>query len=216
MMTVISMDQNNGQYVQRAENTDMTPAEIKRYDELTGVVKENLKAFWAVGKALMEIRDEKLYRIEFDTFEDYCQGVLDISARSGYHQIAAAEVMENLRTMVHKKDLPANERQVRSLSIIEDPEEQRQAWRQVVERSKSDGVPITGNLVQSVVRKIQPPIHPPRPSLEEINRCTPEFKLAADAFLEHLRAAWRDDWQGTTKVHAEMIVNVARAVLRRE
>ena len=35
------------------------------------VIRQGLETFIEVGQALMTIRDKRLYRIEFGTFEDY-------------------------------------------------------------------------------------------------------------------------------------------------
>ena len=36
-------------------------------------IKKGLNTFVEVGQALLEIRENKLYRIEYKTFEEYCQ-----------------------------------------------------------------------------------------------------------------------------------------------
>ena len=36
-------------------------------------IANGLKAFWEIGEALMEIRDEKLYHETHETSEDYCK-----------------------------------------------------------------------------------------------------------------------------------------------
>ena len=36
------------------------------------VIKQGLQTFIEVGQALMTIKEKRLYRISFKTFEDYC------------------------------------------------------------------------------------------------------------------------------------------------
>jgi len=71
-------------------------AEKKRLDELETVIKRNFRAFYAVGKALQEIRDRKLYRSQFATFEGYVKQVWDMGVRHAEHHMAAAGVLDDL------------------------------------------------------------------------------------------------------------------------
>ena len=66
--------------------------------------------------ALMEIRDGRLYRAEFGTFEEYCQERWGWGRNYINKLIASAEVVENLGTIVPK--LPATERQARPLAPL--------------------------------------------------------------------------------------------------
>ena len=48
-----------------------------RLEHLEGVINRNLQSFYEVGRALMEIRDNELYKVKngggYGTFEAYCQ-----------------------------------------------------------------------------------------------------------------------------------------------
>jgi len=61
-----------------AEQADLakplTEEEIERFAELEEIVEHGRQTYFAVGRALAEIRDRKLYRKEnFATFDDYCR-----------------------------------------------------------------------------------------------------------------------------------------------
>jgi len=59
------------------------------------VIARGAKAFIAVGLALSEIKERRLYREEFPTFEAYCQARLNCSRSLGYRLIThAAMVIE--------------------------------------------------------------------------------------------------------------------------
>jgi hypothetical protein len=99
-------------------------------ERLEGVIKTNIGAFYEVGRALMEIRDKELYKLKYtgayQTFEQYCKEVWDMSRPRAYQLIDAAEVKNNLSTIV---DIPpATESQTRPLSKLE-PDQQREAWQ---------------------------------------------------------------------------------------
>jgi hypothetical protein len=81
-----------------------------------------------VGTALLQIRDERLYRATHATFEEYCRQRWQWSRIHVHRQIEAARVAENLVPMGTK---PTSERQVRPLTQLE-PEEQKEAWQEAV------------------------------------------------------------------------------------
>jgi hypothetical protein len=112
------------------------------------VIKQGLNTFIEVGQALMTIREKRLYRIVFKTFEDYCIERWAISKPRAYQLIDAANVIIGLSTMVDV--LPESERQVRPLTSLE-PEIQKEVWKEVVKQSEETRQPITAAKVQSVV-----------------------------------------------------------------
>jgi hypothetical protein len=69
-------------------------------------------AFWAAGKALQVIRDGRLYRAEYPTFEAYCTGRWQMHRRQADRLIQAWQLAEFLSPIGLKK---LNEAQVREL-----------------------------------------------------------------------------------------------------
>jgi len=124
--------------------------EAFRLGELETVISRGLKTFIDVGNALLEIRESRLYRGEFGTFENYCQEKWGMDKRYANYQIQAAMVVENLGTIV--PNVPRTESQARPLATLE-PEQQREAWKQAVETAPEGK--ITAAHVQSVVDEIQ-------------------------------------------------------------
>jgi len=114
------------------------------------VIKQGLKTFIEVGEALFIIRDKRLYRNEFNTFEDYCQQKWHLGKRYVNQLIQASEVISNLGAMA--PILPESERQVRPLTSLE-PEIQKEVWKEVVEQSEETRQPITSAKVQSVANE---------------------------------------------------------------
>ena len=114
------------------------------------VIKQGLNTFIEVGQALMTIKEKRLYRINFKTFEDYCIERWAISKPRAYQLIEAANVMIGLSTIVDV--LPQTESQTRPLTSLE-PEIQKEVWKEVVE---THGEKITAAKVQSVVNNWKP------------------------------------------------------------
>lgn len=79
-----------------------------------------MQTFVAVGHALLAIRDHRLYRADYATFEDYCRVRWRISKTHANRLIDSAEVAENLTPLGVM--LPTNEAQARPLAQLP-PEE---------------------------------------------------------------------------------------------
>jgi hypothetical protein len=123
-------------------------AERARLQELESIVENGLQTFYEVGKALDEIREQKLYRETHKTFDAYCREKWGIAKQTANRFIAAAQVIENLTPMGVK--IPANERQVRPLTGLP-PELPIEIWQEALESSPND-MP-TGAAVQRLVEQ---------------------------------------------------------------
>jgi phage N-6-adenine-methyltransferase len=120
--------------------------------ECERVIERGLNTFVEVGAALLEIRDSRLYKDSYSTFEDYCRSRWGMSRIHAHRLIESAGVVENLLPMGNI--VPASERQARPLVGL--PQEQQfQVWQQVVETAPEGK--ITGAFVQEVVDKVVKP-----------------------------------------------------------
>jgi hypothetical protein len=91
-------------------------------------IERDLHTFYAVGKALLTIRKQKLYRQTHSTFEHYCKDRWHFTAHYARNHIAAWETREILQK---SGTFPANERQSRPLRIL--PADQRaEAWKEAL------------------------------------------------------------------------------------
>ena len=116
------------------------------------VIKQGLKTFVEVGQALMLIREKKLYRAEFGTFEAYCQDKWGFTDNFSRRLINSSQVIENIKSVPMGTVLPQNERQARPLTKLE-PELQAEAWQKTVEQH---GENITQKKVEEVVKEFVP------------------------------------------------------------
>lgn len=147
--------------------TAITDDERGRLAECEAVIERGLKTFVDVGNALLQIRDDRLYRAEYGTFEDYCRLKWGFSKRYANYQIEAAKTISNLGTIVPNNEpvflnnpatwpagfkLPETESQARPLTSLP-AEIQREAWQRAVETAPEGK--ITAAHVQSVVDEIQ-------------------------------------------------------------
>ena len=115
------------------------------------VIAGGIKQFFEVGHALMKVRDLRLYRVQYPTFEAYMQDRWDYSRQYGYNLIYAAEAAERVSAIGLQ---PSNERQVRPLVGME-PDDQLKAWRKAVEIAREEnGGRMTAAIVSRAIRLI--------------------------------------------------------------
>jgi len=131
-------------------------AEEAKLEQYESVIRQGLGGFILVGKALKGISDEKLYRANFKTFDDYCRQQWGLGKQYAYRLIDGYTITETLKSELEKspigdKRLPTNESQVRPLGPLE-PEKQVKAWQRVLKNCK--GKPITADEVEAVVGKM--------------------------------------------------------------
>jgi len=130
------------------------------------IIAQGLKTFYAVGTALLTIRDQRLYREDHSTFEDYCTARWGMQRAHAYRLIEAAGVIDDVSPI--GDILPINEAQARPLAAL--PSEQRAAaWQTAVETAPEGKV--TAAHVAATVRDIitPPEIESVPPDLAEQN-----------------------------------------------
>jgi hypothetical protein len=70
----------------------LTTTEKRRKQELETIVESGLEEFLRVGSALAELRNRRLYRVEFGTFEEY------VRAKFNLHRAAVDGVIRSAQT----------------------------------------------------------------------------------------------------------------------
>jgi hypothetical protein len=135
----------------------LTESERSDLADCEQVINRGLQSFVEVGSALMKIRDERLYRQDYGTFEFYCDRRWGMSRVHAFRQIEAARVCR----MLPDGNTPANEAQVRPLTKVRtedgslDGEAIVRLWRRVVDQVPEDKAGrklIPAHMVEEVVR----------------------------------------------------------------
>lgn len=83
--------------------------------ELEAVIERGMQTYVEVGEALEEIREAKLYREDYATFEDYCRERWGMARQTAYDYLRAAEVAENVRSSVQSQPSFTQARELASL-----------------------------------------------------------------------------------------------------
>lgn len=82
--------------IRTEEAKPLTLAETKTLAECEDIIGKGLKTFKEVADALQDVRDQRLYRAKYATFEDYCRLKWGITARYANRIVLAGEVVKNL------------------------------------------------------------------------------------------------------------------------
>ena len=183
-----------------------------RLSQFENIIAANQRCFHQTGKALMQIRDNQLFRdLLFDSFEAYVNQRWDMARSQAYRLIKAAGVMENL-SPIGNGILPANEYQARVLARFTKAD-QRNIWRAFI----ASGMALTAkNIRKSAhqtpknrpVKKINAPM---------VDIISADYKAAVMAMLEQIRSAQNDDWQTTSRQAALFWLKVMKEkVIRHE
>ena len=99
----------------------LSAIEQRALQRAESTIAKGMKAFVAVVLALKEIRDRRLYRDRYSTFQEYCARRWELSRPRAYELCAAAEVVEDLSAIADIPLLPENEAQTRPLTRLKNP-----------------------------------------------------------------------------------------------
>ncbi|MFZ5760980.1 MAG: hypothetical protein ACOY32_15295, partial [Thermodesulfobacteriota bacterium] len=205
---------------------ELSEVERREFARLQKVVFEDMRAFYRVGMALLEIRDRELYREESATFEGYCKKVFDFSRGHAYRLMGAAKVVENISPDSSPEmspnwrhddgkviDLiPMSESQVRPLVRLQ-PDQQREVWQAVV-KNAGPRRKVTASLVNGVVKKYlgetaQATVRVAREKVQSAPAISADFKAAFDAFFTQLgkeiEAGYKSTARGVILAHIDQI-----------
>ncbi len=146
------------------------------------LIKRKSKDWYLEGKALLEIRDKKLYLGKYLNFPHYCQEKWGLGKRYANRQISAYLFVSRLGTVVPA--LPANERQARPFTGLK-LELQQAAWEETL-RTAPNGE-VTAAHADAVVQKYKSGSHLLRPKAGARNTediTAPIFQAPVASYLQ--------------------------------
>ncbi|MDR6563797.1 MULTISPECIES: hypothetical protein [unclassified Arcicella] len=135
--------------------------ELDRLSLCESVIEKGLNTFVEVGNALFEIRNNKLYRDKFTTFESYCRDRWNLKRQRAYELMDAAAVVNTLSEISDKNEqdsqvsiiVPTKESHAAALSKV--PEEFRsEVWEKALEKNQSSGKVITAKMIDSIAKEL--------------------------------------------------------------
>lgn len=123
----------------------LTAKERKEFAECNRIITDGLPSVWSVGAALIRVRDARLYREDFASFQEYSESKWQLSLSHAKRLMDAAEVKGELEDRAPTlAKLVVNEAQARELGKY--PEEEQ---TKVLRGIKKSGEPITAEAIRA-------------------------------------------------------------------
>jgi hypothetical protein len=97
------------------------------FKRLERVIEDGIETFYDVGTALRKIRDEKLYREDFITFQEYCEKRWNLKRQRAYEYIDAAKVADTIEPVHLNGEIIRLEKEAHAAALGEFPIELRQS-----------------------------------------------------------------------------------------
>lgn len=165
----------------------LTPDAAHRLGKCEATIERGLTTFVEVGEALMEIRDQRLYRATHPRFEDYCRERWGMDRRHANRHIEAAEVVGSIDP-THPR--PSSLGVTRELP--REPEQAREVWAESVERhgekpTAAQVREVRHELVEVEVIDPDPPHRPVERVLTPEERVARMPHIVADRAIRHLQ-----------------------------
>lgn len=159
---------------------ELQKKQLDELEEQEGIIDAGLHTFYAVGNALLTIRDKKLYKALDDykdkTFGEYCKDRFRIGTSHSYRLIDSARVVDMLQSPDGENSiqLPTTEAQVRPLVKLKFKVEGKKkheynkdkllkTWKSALDEA-DDSQP-TAEMVRKAVAKASPP---PKDKIENV------------------------------------------------
>jgi hypothetical protein len=165
--------------------------ENDRLIHLENMIAHSQEHFYKMGRALKEIRDNRLYKLAlFETFEVYTKARWDMG-RSHAHRLIEAYGLIKILSPIGDI-LPANESQVRPLVQLK-PIEQRKAWKNFL----NTGMEMTALNIKKFIKGNR---EADKNGLADLSdQISREYMVAVQVMLEQVCVAQHDHWQKTSR-----------------
>lgn len=129
----------------------LTNVEVNRLESLEEMISRGAKAFFEVGIALTEIRESRLYRAQYDTFEQYCLERWNFTAARGRQLMGAVEAIASLPDEMPK---PSNSAQASALAGV--PEDRRtDVWSEAVRMASDENRAPTARDIREIAESLE-------------------------------------------------------------
>lgn len=128
----------------------LTAAERKRYQQCVQEISDGLRGSWKAGEALRDVREARLYREDFVSFDEFCQAVHSITQRYANYLIEAVEIKEDIKERSPKMaELLTTETQAREIGNVP-----RGAQVRVLKAIVRSGEPVTAAAIKAQAESI--------------------------------------------------------------
>lgn len=160
------------------------------FHELHAKVVQFAKDSVEVMKALHIIREQKLYRDQYKTWEHYCDSVHHVSRQYGNRLASAGRTLKEMETeVVTGLPLPENEPQLTELGKIDDLQQRMAIYQEAYEKAKQDCKILSAQRIMNIrLKRLGHNGHSPAPRtknptssrLSEVLAIIPRLEEAVD------------------------------------
>jgi hypothetical protein len=140
-----------------AEKTQLTSHEKQILAECEQQIQRHFETFKQAGSALLQIRELRLYRENYVSFDEYCRAKWDMTKTSANRLIAASKVSEDLaKTLPNAHEVLEHltESAVRPLTLL-DSKQRAKVMKRVVKETPTSRS-ITASVITQVAKELVP------------------------------------------------------------
>lgn len=168
---------NKGKPINPLEDEDR---ELKEYLE-TQIVENTKKFFVDTGRDLYTLKQRRLYREQYSSWESYCQLELGINVSTANRAIKAYLDAEAIRLYLDDDiPLPKTDYLLRVLSQIKDVELRAKVWEKAINQSSNPSTPDIKRIYSEITN---PEIKEPKPN-------NLEFKIGNLVSIKDCQVKW--------------------------
>lgn len=132
----------------------LTEEEEREFKAHLEAVTNTAKANADLAHRLLDIKERKLYRNTYETWEAFCAGVLDLTTVTVNNQIKSYQIrMLLIERGISPSSIPLSDRPLRPLLAVKSPEETVSAFNEAV--SNANGTAVTEDLISQAVQKLR-------------------------------------------------------------
>lgn len=200
---------------------------VRTLEDCEAIIDENLKGFWLIGEAYLEIQRMNLYRKTHKTWEAYCLDRWGLKVDTVGEAIRAFKVRKQLAEATGDVPgrLPVNTTQALTLNPL-NKRERREAWEEALEVADSRGIeqPTVEDLRRIVRKRRNYPLQPinlipeagdlAHRSAQRMRDNADRFQISVLKLMDHIPNLTESEGQGCAYKVVET-VNVVLDILQK-
>lgn len=136
-MSTALVETEQGEEQDRDVVLALSDVEKNRLERCEATINNFSEHLVKTGKALHEILEARLYRMEYQSFDEYCQGRWGFKRSWAYSLVKRYETYKNLDSNSEFKP-SADSLSITVISEIKDPEKQVQVWDRACAKAKEE------------------------------------------------------------------------------
>lgn len=134
----------------------LSPSELGKWKQVLTTIRKGRAEFWNYVAAVAQVREERLWRAEYKSFDDFCQREVGWERRYTNQLIESCQTRQEVGVITPtliESGVLKTESHFRQLRDV--PEEQmQQVLDRVVEKTEQTGKPVTAKMLKETVNEV--------------------------------------------------------------